>query len=127
MRLSDLTRAQIDEWRKARMEKGQEKYGDSHLERYSLVDIAEELLDAQNIIALMQERLLGEIDWSWPGSWSGDVFTELAQVFSGIEMVLRFLQGIDLRLPDSYRDDAKGGERVWWSEQVRRAQDDETC
>ncbi len=123
MRLADVTNPQIDEWRAARLEAGQKKYDDAHLERYNLVDVMEELLDAQNIVALMQDRLLEDAGWSLSSSWAGDVFTELAQVFSGIEMVLRFLQGIDLRLPDSYRDDAKGGERVWWSDQGRGASD----
>ena len=123
MRLSEITRSQLDHWRKARLDAGREKYGDAHLERYGLVDIAEELLDAQNIVELIQDRLLSEEGWLWGESWAGDACTLLAQAFGGIELVLRYLQGIDDFLPASYRNDSKGGERVWWSEQVRRAQD----
>ena len=92
MRLSDLTRAQIDEWRKARMEKGQEKYGDAHLERYNLVDIVEKLLDAQNIICLLQDRLCEEPDLWWDcESRAGTAIVQLEQAYGGIEMVLWFL------------------------------------
>lgn len=126
MRLSDLTRAQIDEWRKARMEKGQEKYGDSHLERYNLVDIAEELLDAQNIIWLIQDRLCKEPDLWWDcESWAGTASVQLEQAYGGIEMVLWFLRTTDEVLSDRYRNDTKGGERVWWSEARRGAQDED--
>jgi len=56
MRLHQLTDKQIHEWRMARLEYGRQKYGDRHLQRYNLVDLMEELLDALNIVEFVNER-----------------------------------------------------------------------
>ena len=42
LRLHHLTSSDLREWIQARKEAGQKRYGDAHLKRYGLVDVAEE-------------------------------------------------------------------------------------
>lgn len=117
MRLAGVTNPQLDEWRAARLEAGQKKYGDAHLERYNLVDVVEELLDAQNIVHLLLKRLSEEGNRFEQLATRNIVLGELEHVFGNIDSIVHYLQWVDERLPDSFCNDARGGERVWWSEE----------
>ena len=110
-RLQDLSHAQLEAWRQDRMEVGKTKYGDSHLGRYGAVDIVEELLDAQNILDLIYERVRRS-DISL--SDSEVVITELVKFRSNLmQLVCRTLT-LDQYLEDAECTDEKGGDRIWW-------------
>src|SRR5690625_2662623 len=120
MRLHELTPEQIEEWRRRRAEVGRRKYGDAHLQRYGLVDVMEELLDAQNIVELLVNRILGTDHAAAVNAQAG-----VLAIRSALWEMAYELQNLDKLLPDHVCSDEQGGERVWWSEQVRR--DDEVC
>ena len=56
-RLYNLGGKDLYKWQKTRLKEGQKKYGNSDLDRYNLVDIMEELLDAVDILDRMINRL----------------------------------------------------------------------
>lgn len=111
MRLYELTPDQIEAWRQARMKEGRRKYGDSHLRRYGLVDVMEELLDAKNILALIDDRL------SKTGTWGSDISGRLAEVQMAIDLAIRQAMQTDRIMRDDQCTDEAGGHRIWWSEQ----------
>lgn len=105
-RLKDVYWSDLIKWQKERLEAGQVKYKDAHLQRYGLVDVVEEILDALNILELMKERLspdakmIEQIDW--------EIRRRLHQVLLGC-------QRIDGLIADEFCTDEKGGKRIWWS------------
>ena len=117
MRLHELTPEQIEEWRRARLDAGRAKYGDAHMQRYGLVDVMEELLDAENILThLFLERMKS----AYPKGMSLAQFKRLAIINEDLGRAIEGLQELDALLPDHVCSDEQGGERIWWSEQVRR-------
>lgn len=99
-----------------RMDAGREKYGDAHLQRYGLVDVMEECLDASNISRLAIDRAdLDAIE-------NGNVATHLNYKVALWEFVglmgqaINKLREIDTLAPDALCTDERGGERVFWSE-----------
>jgi hypothetical protein len=104
-RLYQLTPKQIDEWRQKRSEIGKLRYGESHLQRYNLVDVMEELLDAINICELGKERTL-----NLHQRLQFDV------IIVGLEDFIISCKQADEELPDSICTDEQGGERIWWNE-----------
>lgn len=108
-RLHKITLAELEEWRQERMRVGQLKYGDRDTKRYSLVDVAEELLDVLNILERFENRARAqgyEIDYNQQmrlRKIKDDVFSDLARVRS-----------LDELLPDELCTDENGGERIWW-------------
>lgn len=122
MMLADLSVRDVDAWLMARMEAGQKKYGDAHLHRHLTVDITEELYDALNIHELLLSRISVDQELD-PNVAIGTLF-DMFKVIELIIEALTVLEKVDEALPDRYRDDTKGGERVWWSERARRAQDE---
>ncbi len=85
------------------------KYGDWDTKRYSLVDVAEELLDVLNILERFENRARAqgyEIDYNQQmrlRKIKDDVFSDLARV-----------RNLDELLPDELCTDENGGERIWW-------------
>lgn len=119
MRLHQLTSEQIDQWRQARLEAGQAQYSDAHLNRYGLVDIMEEVLDAVNILGLWAERL-NKAGFSGKDVTNPDNFVGLLEnIIRGIEDVGNWVIELDEYLPDDLCTDERGGNRIWWSEQPR--------
>jgi len=111
-RFHQLSGREVEEWRKARMEAGREKYHNIDHKRYGIVDIAEEALDSLNIIERMIIR------------WSKDQFpishrlhSKLIILWFLLEQVLEILDEIDRYLPDKVCTDEEGGERIWWSDE----------
>lgn len=108
-RLHKITLAELEEWRQERMRVGQLKYGDRDTKRYSLVDVAEELLDVLNILERFENRARAqgyEIDYNQQmrlRKIKDDVFSDLARV-----------RNLDELLPDELCTDENGGERIWW-------------
>lgn len=119
LRLHELSQTQVYEWRRARLEDGRSKYGDAHMQRYGLVDAAEKLQDLRNILHLTADRVRNQ--WS-PESEveQEELFSELAAIDDDIYVLWDRLRRIDRMLSDHLCTDEQGGERVWWSEQVRR-------
>ena len=109
-RLHKLTDKQINEWYQARVEVGKEQYADDHLQRYNLVDIMEEIMDAHRILKLFQNRMLKECNYTADIDGMIDV---IKLELKTIEDDLKFL---DSFVADEACSDEKGGERVWWNE-----------
>lgn len=108
-RLHNLTSSDFREWIQARKEAGQKRYGDAHLKRYGLVDIAEELQDSLIIMELFLDRLTKQ------GIKVQPELKEMIVAFSGlVGMALRALLAIDEDLPDEVCTDECGGDRIWW-------------
>lgn len=105
LRLHDLTEEQMEQWRYCRMQAGQAKYQDAHMHRYNAVDIAEELLDAINIHALMWERTQGQL-----GERGLELYGQLqGQMYQALDTLRR----LDKRLPDEHCTDDT--ERIYWT------------
>lgn len=56
MNLEDINVMELNDWILARKEVGDEEYGDEHMERYCLLDVAEELIDALIILDKWYEK-----------------------------------------------------------------------
>ena len=120
MRIHELTPEQIEQWRQARLTAGLVKYGAAHMQRYGLVDVMEELLDAKNILTLFMDRVR---EGMVPDTQSSDIaiYVYTAKVWLGL--VENLISDLDSMVPDELCTDERGGERIWWSEQAgeRRA------
>lgn len=113
-RLHQLTKVDISAWQKARLKKGQEKYKDSHLKRYSLVDVMEELLDAQNILALGIERITKNMKSNKDALKYAPALFESNTLWNRINSAIEDIIELDQKLPDDVCTDEKGGLRIWW-------------
>ena len=111
-RLHELSVDEILAWTDARARVGRERYKDAHLQRYGLVDVMEELLDAYNILDLFFDRLSRQDQMSVRIR----VMRRCAVDFLGALMA--GLQEMDKEIPESVCTDEQGGERIWWSEQA---------
>lgn len=112
-RLYKIPAVQYCDWRQARQDHGRAKYGDAHLHRYGVVDVMEELLDAQNIVELLRDRVKRS-ELSQAGK--DDVLeavTDFRIVLQKLEWVLL---RIDRSLPDELCTDEQGGHRIWWGD-----------
>ena len=108
-RLCNLTQDRVTAWRRERMRVGQERYGDSDLKRYGMVDIVEELMDAANILDrfLNRARVQG---YEFNGWQKG----RIEKVKDDISDAFRSVVSLDKELPDDLCTDENGGERIWW-------------
>lgn len=108
-RLHHLKSSDFREWIQARKEAGQKRYGDAHLKRYGLVDVAEELQDSLIEMELVLDRLKKQ------GIEIQPEMKEMIAAFSGlVGMALSALLAIDEKLPDEVCTDECGGDRIWW-------------
>lgn len=85
------------------------------MQRYGLVDVAEEVLDGINILQLHLERNKA----ANPKGMVLSQYTEFMMLLRDLERVIGSLQRLDALLPDEVCTDEQGGERVWWSRQSR--------
>jgi len=114
LRLHHLTFSDFREWIQARKEEGQKRYGDAHLQRYGLVDVAEELQDSLIEMELVLDRLKKQ------GIKVQPELREMIVAFSGlVGMALSALLAIDKDLPDEVCTDERGGDRIWWGRKIR--------
>ena len=111
-RLCDLYAGELDAWAKRRLDVGREKYGDAHLQRYNLVDVMEELLDANNIMNLLLERVCEDAEIGR----RNEIIVETLGTITLVKSTMNLICAIDRLCPDYFRDDAKGGKRIWWGE-----------
>lgn len=119
MRLHHLTPEQIEAWQEERLRVGQQKYKDAHMQRYGMVDLMEELLDAINILSLHTERCKDK------GAFHSD---EDALAFDDLVGELNFrlwrlvgdVQRIDKAIPDELCTDERGGNRIWWTKEAAK-------
>lgn len=108
-RIYRLTAQEVYEWGQSRLRHGQERYGDSHLQRYGLVDVMEELLDAANILHLTRDRL--EQQGAWREKPVLDGFSRVRWL---IAQTRNYVLMLDRHLTDEVCTDEKGGNRIWW-------------
>ena len=108
-RLHTLTAAELNAWRQERMRIGQQTYGDRDTGRYNLVDAAEELLDALNILERFENRARAqgyELDFEQLTNFKAlKIYTANA---------IEAAKDLDNTLPDSLCTDENGGARIWW-------------
>ena len=107
-RLKDIMNWELAEWGKARMEAGREKYHSIDHDRYNLLDVAEELIDAANIVKRLEHHLGEEL------LSRRDVELRLEHLKSSLEHALNDLAYLDRALPDEICNDEEGGDRIWW-------------
>lgn len=111
MRLCDLDLSDVEKWRRARMMAGRQRYGDAHLDRYLLVDVMEELLDAKNAVYLMLDRAKrGGVKLSYRAR------EELMALQDALTIACDAVIWLDRHLPDELCTDGNGGYRIWWSD-----------
>jgi hypothetical protein len=108
-RLHKITPTELEDWKRARMNVGQTKYGDRDTKRYNLVDVMEELLDVLNILERFENRAKAQ----------GYEFNRLElycikSTERRVRDIIKRLFALDEELPDSLRTDENGGERIWW-------------
>src|SRR5690606_32998079 len=126
-RLHQLSDRELEEWQEARKAVGWEKYGESSYRRYNLVDVMEELMDAEVILERFQERLMleqaGESgDTVWATLLPVDKRT-LEEIRLRIREAKFLLQQLDRVIPDHACTDEAGGERIWWNERHLKKED----
>lgn len=111
--LKNLTIEERNKWQKTLMREGQKEYGDKHLNRYNLVDVAEEIIDARNILELFEDRVTKEIIHS-------DLSGEYSRLFNSdlynsikldLERLISMLALLDERIPQRLKTDNNGGIR----------------
>lgn len=118
-RLYEITEHELEKWRIKRMSVGQEKYKNHHLQRYGLVDVMEELLDAQNILYLITDRLWTTRD---PDSQTElDLCVKLEQEIWKINDEIANLRdklvALDKLFPEKFCTDEMGERRIWWDQE----------
>lgn len=126
-RLYQLSGRELEEWQEARKAVGWEKYGESSYRRYNLVDVMEELMDAEVILERFQERLMLE----QAGENGATVWATLSPVdkrtLEEIRLRIReakfLLQQLDRVIPDHACTDEAGGERIWWNKRHPKKED----
>lgn len=112
-RLCEMSREQIDEWRDSRQSAGCKKYADKHLQRYGAVDIMEELLDAENILNLLYDRVRrAEIS----PAYLEVVLLNIIKFGTNLTKIQDELLNLDECLDDNVCTDEQGGNRIWWGE-----------
>ena len=119
MRLHELTKKQINDWQDARMEMGQERYGEDHLERYLTIDMMEEILDALNIIILLKDQMTMNYSAEEEIRKSNIFYSLCYDIEDLLYEVIERIMRLDRKLDDRFRCDEKGGNRVWWSERKK--------
>lgn len=113
-RLKDITKEELEKWRKARLEHGQKKYGDSDLDRDNDVDMVEEVLDIVNIAERKCNRLSeqGELDPDNQRAYIHKKYYNM--VVDTAERLVNIIQEWDKKTPDRCATDGKGGDRIYW-------------
>lgn len=108
-RFHQLSPDDWEKWRRARDEHGRRKYGSAHLDRYNVVDIAEELLDAHTITDRLMDRVARQGEEA-----AVRVAFLVASFRACVDACMRLLREIDRILPDEVCTDGQGGQRIWW-------------
>ncbi len=93
-RVASMSVRQVNALREKRFKVGREKYGDAHMSRYGLLDVLEELLDAQNILDLTSSRIEGSgvVD-------DQQVFVDISRIYTSIENIINLVKRADEYIP----------------------------
>ena len=124
-RLNELNGQELLRWAQERFRVGQLKYGKAHLQRHTLVDVMEELLDADNVLSLTtlkiavrkHEPVKAEVENRL------DVLNAIADIQTEIRRVMDKVQQLDKMLPEEFDRDEKGGKRIWWNQEAGHGQE----
>jgi hypothetical protein len=109
-RLKDISLSQLEEWKKTRARIGRQKYQDKHLKRYNLVDVMEEILDAENIIELFEEKAITEATEWVP------YYPYLDEIKGMLREIAMDLCILDIGVSEQLCTDEEGGDRIWWND-----------
>ena len=99
-------------WKEKRLEHGQREYGAKHLHRNGPIDIAEELLDALNIMGLQENDRWSKIENTEARL---KVEKKCEKLFALINLALDELKELDELLDEKDVTDQEGGERIWFN------------
>jgi hypothetical protein len=114
-RLSNISESEFMDWAEKKRKVGKEEYGDSHRDRYGLVDFVEEILDAAHILDLYFERLVKE------NARNFDLIKEEGlNAVENLEELVKSARKMDAMTDDRHCTDGEGGERIWWNESPLR-------
>lgn len=112
-RLRRVSHEDLKSWGNARLKAGRARYGNAHLRRYGVVDIMEELLDAQNIACLLWERAR---QGGLTVEQEDEIYDAIETLQVGLDRLSYVLYRLDRLLPDELCTDEQGGHRIWWSD-----------
>src|SRR5690606_33904211 len=117
-RLHQLSDRELEEWQEARKAVGWEKYGESSYRRYNLVDVMEELMDAEVILDRFEERLQRQ-----GFTLFSDRYMKLMAIRDCLAQAKALIRRLDFSLPGSVCTDEMGGKRIWWNERHPKKED----
>lgn len=103
-RITGMTDEEFRAWKEARLTAGQKKYGKAHLLRNGILDIAEELLDADNIAELHMKDRWGQMNLEAKRAFHDFILS--------LDKTIQELITLETHLKDSCLDDIAGGKRV---------------
>lgn len=114
-KLSDLGLLQREEWFKARKEAGDKEYGEDHMERYCLVDIYEEVIDAIIILdkwidkklKLYEKEKIPKYNYEKANTYHRIIRDELWNCLEMIQLADEYETNRD-------RIDKKAEDRIWF-------------
>lgn len=113
-RLYLLMPRQVYAWEQKRSEIGKQRYGERHLQRYNLVDVMEELLDALVILDRFEDRIEKQCD-----SESLEIvrkFNSHARLRRHIKGAIQSMIELDSHFNGDICTDEQGGDRIWWND-----------
>ncbi|SDM19896.1 hypothetical protein [Halarsenatibacter silvermanii] len=112
MRLGKLTFAELNEWWAERDDTGQREYGNTHLRRYNLVDVIEELMDAGIILERFVDR--AERDCNINREVEEKAIEGADRLIFVVSALIESVCDLDRSLPEELVSDELGGDRVWF-------------
>ncbi len=121
-RLYNVTRTELEDWRRKRMEIGQLEYGDRDLKRYNLVDVVEELLDVVNIMERFENRLItkyGSLENADLFCKYNDFIIRVNRIKNGANELIKEVKYLDRYIKWEDSTDENGGERIWLNKYSR--------
>jgi len=111
--LCNMSDEELLEIIKAKMEKGQEEYGDNDLDRYNLYDIFEELADSINIAKRFVNKLKHLDD---PNDFEKSIIEGdniiMSDLIAALDDCVSLLKDLDGGLSKEAKNDDKGGVRI---------------
>ena len=107
MLLYQCTIQDLERVRNERSRIGAVKYGQDHLGRNGPVDIAEELMDAINILGLMESRIIRH-----DGEYVD--LQETVRIRAKLHDVLQSVVKVSFEMCDECQTDERGGDRKCW-------------
>ncbi len=112
MRVKDLSPGDVRKWRDAREKIGRQEYGDDHLDRYNLVDLIEEIIDADVIL----QRFIDRLEKQHGLDDKNEVFhSNIGKINNNLNDIIWRCVLLDHHLAEQHVTDGKGGQRVYWT------------